>query len=44
MYIQNDDTQKYPICRIQLVVEMFIQNSKKVPKFVKQTNKRKPLL
>ena len=48
MYITDDDTQNYPLCRLQLVVEMFahstwwINQSKfpKVPKVVRPTNKK----
>ena len=48
MYIPNDYTQNYPFCRLQLVVETQIneltnQNSIKVPKVVKTTNKKKKL-
>ncbi len=43
MYIYNDNTQNYHICRLQLVVETFgnliNQNSIEVPKVVKPTNK-----
>ena len=37
MYIQNDDTQNYPICRIQLVVKTFGNSNIEV---VKPTNKK----
>ena len=51
MYIPNDDTQNYPICRLQLVVETLYtqlnenepttnQNTIKVHKVVKPTNKK----
>ena len=48
MYIPNDDTQNYPICRLKLVVETLDtqlneptnQNTIKVPKVVKPTNKK----
>ena len=48
MYIPNGDTQNYPICRLQLVVETYghstneptNQNSIKVPKVVKPMNKK----
>ena len=51
MHIPNDDTQNYPVCRLQLVVETFEhstywtnqpinQNSMKVLKVVKPTNKK----
>ena len=30
MYIHNDDTQNYPFCRLQLVVETF-ENFNKSP-------------
>ena len=48
MYISNDDTQNYSICRLQLVVATFghlmnqpiNQNSIKVPKVVNPTNKK----
>ena len=45
MYIPNDDTQNYPFCKLQLVVETFkhsnlnkstIQNSQKSQKLVSQ--------
>ena len=46
-YIHNDDTQNYPLCRLNIVVETFehitwIKQSKftKVPKVVKATNKK----
>ena len=47
-YIPNDDTQNHSFCRLQLVVETFgystyeptNQNSIKVPKVVKPTNKK----
>ena len=41
MYILNNDTQYYPYCRLQLIVETFEptnQNSIKVPKVVKLLN------
>ena len=46
--IPNNDTQSYPICRLQLMVEILDiqpnnptnQNLIKVLKFVKQTNKK----
>ena len=49
MYIANDDTQNYPLCRLQLVVETFghsdkeptNQNLIKVPRLLgKQIRKR----
>ena len=48
MYIPNDDTQNYPSCRLQLVVENLDiqlndptnQNSILVPIIIKQTNKK----
>ena len=48
MYNPNDDTQKYPFCRLQLMVEPLDtqlneptnQNSIKVPQLVKTTNKK----
>ena len=48
MYIPNDENQNYFFCRLQLVVETFgtklnktnNQNSIKVPKVVKSTNKK----
>ena len=46
MYIPKDDTTNYPFCILQVVVETFglneptNQNSIKVPKVVKATNKR----
>ena len=48
MYIANDDTQNYPFCRLQLVVETFGHSDKltnqskfnKSPKVVRQTNKK----
>ena len=48
MYIPNEDTQNYPFCRLQLVVETFGHstsepnnlNSTKVPKVVKPSNKK----
>ena len=42
MYIPNDDTQKYPFCRIRLDTELnepTNHNLIKVPKFVKPTKK-----
>ncbi len=46
MHIPNYDTQNYPICRLELVVETFGHSTKwtnksklKVPKVVKPTNK-----
>ena len=42
MYIFNDDTQNYPFCILQLVVETFglneqtYQNLKKFPKLLSQ--------
>ena len=44
-YITNDDTQNYPFCRLPLVVdtqlnELTNQNSIKVPKVAKPTNKK----
>ena len=45
MYIQNDDTQNYPFCRLQLVADTFVhltfyynqnQNSINVPKVLIQ--------
>ena len=42
IYIPNDDTQIYPFCRLQSVVETYglltNQNSIKVPKIVNSTN------
>ena len=46
MYVPTDDEQKYPFCRLKLVVETFetqlneptSKNSIKVPKHVKPTN------
>ena len=48
MYITNDYTQNYPFCRIQLlvksldtqIVETTNQNSIKIPKVFKPTNKK----
>ena len=46
MYIPNDDTQNYPFCKLQLVVETFWpnkptnQNPLKDPKIVNPTNKK----
>ena len=45
MYIPNDDTQNYPLCRIQLVGETFKHstqwnNQSKFPKVVKPMNKK----
>ena len=49
MFIPNDDTQNKSFCRLKLVTETFGQfqlneqtneNSLKVPKVVKQTNKK----
>ena len=48
LYIHNDDTQRYPFCRLQLVCETFDtqlnkptnQNSIKVPKVLEPTNKK----
>ena len=45
MYIQNDDTQNYPFCRLQLVVDTQLieptnQNSIRIPKVVEPTNKK----
>ena len=47
IYIPNDDTQNYPLCRLKIVVETFehptelINQSKftEVPKVVEPTNK-----
>ena len=48
MYIPNENTQNYPFCRLQLVVETFgnstkceptNQNTLKVPKVFKPMNK-----
>ena len=39
-YISNDDTQNSHFCRLQLLVESTNQNSLKVPKVVKPTNKK----
>ena len=45
MYIPNDGTQNYFFCRLKLVVETYElnkptnQNSVKVPKVIKPTNK-----
>ena len=50
IYISNDDTQNYLFCRLQLVVKTFglnkptKQNSIKVPKVFKPTNKKTLLL
>ena len=50
MYIPNDDLQKNPFCRLQLVVETFGHSTKyytnqsksnKVPKVVKPTNQKR---
>ena len=45
MYIQNDDTQNYPFCRLQLVADTFVhltlwynQNSIKVPNVFESSN------
>ena len=41
MYIASDDTQKYPFCRLKLVViDLMSQPITKVPKVGKQTNKK----
>ena len=43
MYIPNDDTQNHPSCRLRLDTQLkkqTIQKSIKVPKVVKQTNKK----
>ena len=48
MYIPNDDTQNYPLCRLQLVIETFgrptyeptNQNTTNVLKVIKPTNKK----
>ena len=45
MYIPNDDTQKYPFCRLQLLVKTQIKepnnhNLIKVPNVVKPTKKK----
>ena len=45
MYIPNDDTPNYLFCRLQLVVETFVneptnKNLMKVPKVVYPTNKK----
>ena len=46
IYIHNDDSQNYPFCSVKLVVKMFElnkptnQNSEKVPKVVKPSNKK----
>ena len=46
LYILNNNTQNYPFCRLKLVVETFElskptnENSGKIPKIVKQTNKK----
>ena len=40
MYIPNDDTQNYPLCRLPLVVETFGLYIKWGPKVVKPTNKK----
>ena len=49
MYIPNNNTQNYPFCRLQLMVETYgqwaltesiNQNLVKVPKVVKSTNKK----
>ena len=39
MYSPNDDTQNYPFCRLHLEIEPTNQNSTKVPKVVRPTNK-----
>ena len=44
IHIPNENKQKYPFCRLQLVVDTqlnqpTIQNSVKVPKVIKPTNK-----
>ena len=43
MYIPNDDTQNYPFCSLQLVVEAFKSKIHKSPKVVKPTDKKKLL-
>ena len=45
IYIPNDDTQNYPFCRLLLVVDNQLnettnQNTTKVPKVIKPTNKK----
>ena len=45
MYIPNDDTQNYPFCKLQLVVEIsghptFNKANWVVPKIVMPTNKK----
>ena len=40
MYTPNDDTQSYPLCRLQLVVETFGHSTIKVPKVVRSANKK----
>ena len=45
MYISNDETQNYPLCRLQLVVERLDtqpinQNTLKVSKVVNPANKK----
>ena len=46
LYINNDDLKNYRFCRLQLVIESLdtykppCQNLIKVPKVVKQTNKK----
>ena len=45
MNISNNDIQNYPLCRLQLVFETQLneptnQNSRKIPKVVKSTNKK----
>ena len=50
-YIPNDNTENYPFCRLKLKVKTFghsinkptNQNSIKVPKLVKPTNKKTKL-
>ena len=43
LYSPNDETQNFPLCRLQLVLEIYApinQNSIKEPKVVKLTNKK----
>ena len=45
MYVSDDDTQNYPFCKLQLVVQTVEHSTKwsnqsKVPKVVKLTNKK----
>ena len=43
MYIPNDDTQYYPFCTLQLVVETFEQSTKqKSQKLLSQLIRKRP--